>query len=64
MSDIMDKNTFASLYSSQAPWDIGRPKKVFLDIADQITGSSSTLGCGTGYLFTVHGTYGEWQDWP
>ena len=17
-----------------------------------------------GYLFTVHGTYGEWQDWP
>ena len=48
MSDIMDKNTFASLYSSQAPWDIGRPKKVFLDVADQITGSILDAGCGTG----------------
>ena len=33
MIGVPDKNTFASLYSSQAPWDIGRPQKVFLDVA-------------------------------
>ena len=48
MSDIPDKNTFASLYSGQAPWDIGRPQKAFLDVADQITGSVLDAGCGTG----------------
>jgi cyclopropane fatty-acyl-phospholipid synthase-like methyltransferase len=48
MSDIPDKNTFASLYSGQAPWDIGKPQKPFMDIADQITGSVLDAGCGTG----------------
>jgi len=31
MSDVPDKSTFASLYSGQAPWDIGKPQKAFLD---------------------------------
>lgn len=48
MADIPDKNTFASLYSGQAPWDIGKPQKAFLDVADQITGSILDAGCGTG----------------
>src|ERR1700691_6196647 len=48
MSDVPDKNTFASLYSGQPPWDIGRPQKAFLDVADQITGSILDAGCGTG----------------
>src|ERR1022692_4287703 len=48
MSDVPDKNTFASLYSGQAPWDIGKPQKAFLDVADQITGSILDAGCGTG----------------
>ena len=48
MSDVPDKNTFASLYSGQPPWDIGRPQKVYLDVADQITGSILDAGCGTG----------------
>ena len=48
MSDIPDKSTFASLYAGQAPWDIGRPQKAFLDVADQITGSILDAGCGTG----------------
>src|ERR1022692_629993 len=48
MSDVPDKSTFASLYSGQAPWDIGRPQKTFLDAADQITGSILDAGCGTG----------------
>ena len=48
MPDIPDKSTFASLYSGQPPWDIGRPQKAFLDVADQITGSLLDAGCGTG----------------
>jgi cyclopropane fatty-acyl-phospholipid synthase-like methyltransferase len=48
MPDVPDKNTFASLYSGQAPWDIGRPQKAFLDVAEQITGSILDAGCGTG----------------
>jgi ubiquinone/menaquinone biosynthesis C-methylase UbiE len=48
MTDIPDKNTFAALYSGQAPWDIGKPQKAFLDGAGQITGSILDAGCGTG----------------
>src|SRR6266481_4544104 len=48
MSDGPDKSTFASLYSGQAPWDIGRPQKAFLDVADKITGVILDAGCGTG----------------
>src|SRR5476651_2641189 len=48
MSDVPDKSTFASLYSGQAPWDIGKPQKALIDVADQITGSILDSGCGTG----------------
>jgi cyclopropane fatty-acyl-phospholipid synthase-like methyltransferase len=48
MSDVPDKSTFASLYSGQPPWDIGKPQKAFIDVADQITGSILDAGCGTG----------------
>ena len=47
-SDVPDKSTFESLYAGQAPWDIGRPQKPFIDVADQITGSVLDAGCGTG----------------
>src|SRR5947209_5579558 len=48
MSDVPDKSTFASLYSGQGPWDIGRPQKALIDVADRITGSLLDAGCGTG----------------
>ena len=48
MSDVPDKSTFESLYAGQAPWDIGRPQKQFIDVADQITGSILDAGRGTG----------------
>jgi cyclopropane fatty-acyl-phospholipid synthase-like methyltransferase len=48
MSTVPDKNTFASLYAGQPPWDIGKPQKPFVDAADQITGSILDAGCGTG----------------
>jgi cyclopropane fatty-acyl-phospholipid synthase-like methyltransferase len=48
MSNVPDRGTFESLYAGQAPWDIGKPQKPFLDRADQITGSVLDAGCGTG----------------
>jgi cyclopropane fatty-acyl-phospholipid synthase-like methyltransferase len=48
MPDLPDKSSFASLYAGKAPWDIGKPQKPFLDVANQITGSILDAGCGTG----------------
>lgn len=45
---VPDRTTFESAYAGQAPWDIGRPQKAFIDVADQITGSVLDAGCGTG----------------
>jgi SAM-dependent methyltransferase len=48
MTTVPDRKTFESAYAGQAPWDIGRPQKVFLDVAERITGSVLDAGCGTG----------------
>ena len=48
MTAVPDRSTFESIYAGQAPWDIGRPQKAFLDVADRITGSVLDAGCGTG----------------
>ena len=48
MTAVPDRNTFESAYAGQAPWDIGRPQKALLDVADRITGSVLDAGCGTG----------------
>ena len=48
MTDVPKRQEFESAYTGQAPWDIGRPQKAFLDVADQITGSVLDAGCGTG----------------
>jgi len=45
---IPDRATFENLYAGQAPWDIGKPQKPFVDVADKITGSVLDAGCGTG----------------
>jgi cyclopropane fatty-acyl-phospholipid synthase-like methyltransferase len=45
---IPDRSTFENAYAGQAPWDIGKPQKSFLDVADRITGSVLDAGCGTG----------------
>jgi SAM-dependent methyltransferase len=44
----IDRTTFESIYAGQPPWEIGRPQKAFIDVADQITGSLLDAGCGTG----------------
>jgi SAM-dependent methyltransferase len=48
MTALPNRNTFESAYAGQAPWDIGRPQKALIDVADQITGSILDAGCGTG----------------
>ena len=48
MTTVPDRTTFAALYAGQAPWDIGKPQKPFIDVADRISGSVLDAGCGTG----------------
>ncbi len=48
MASVPDKNTFAAMYAGKAPWDIGKPQQVFIDVADRISGSVLDAGCGTG----------------
>ena len=48
MSAIPTKQNFESAYAGQAPWDIPKAQRVFVDAADQITGSILDAGCGTG----------------
>ena len=48
MTDLPDRSTFESAYAGQAPWDIGKPQKAFLDVAERIAGSVLDAGCGTG----------------
>ena len=45
---IPDRSTFESAYVGQPPWDIGRPQKTIVDIAERIGGSILDAGCGTG----------------
>ena len=48
MTTIPDRTTFETMYAGQAPWDIGKPQKAFIDAADSISGSVLDAGCGTG----------------
>jgi SAM-dependent methyltransferase len=44
----VDRATFESLYAGPAPWDIGKPQKTLVAIADRITSPVLDAGCGTG----------------
>ena len=46
----IDRTTFESIYAGQPRWEIGRPQKAFIDLADQITGSILDSGCVTGEI--------------
>jgi cyclopropane fatty-acyl-phospholipid synthase-like methyltransferase len=48
MTPVPDRSTFEAMYAGQAPWDIGKPQKPFIDVADRITGPVLDAGCGTG----------------
>jgi cyclopropane fatty-acyl-phospholipid synthase-like methyltransferase len=58
MPPVPDRSTFESAYAGQAPWDIGRPQKALLGVADRIAGNVLYAGCGTGenaLYFAVRG---------
>lgn len=46
----IDRDTFESIYAGQPRWEIGRPQKAFINVADQIFGSILDSGCGTGEI--------------
>jgi SAM-dependent methyltransferase len=48
MTQIPDRGAFEAMYAGQAPWDIGRPQKPFIAVADQVNGTVLDAGCGTG----------------
>jgi cyclopropane fatty-acyl-phospholipid synthase-like methyltransferase len=48
MSDVPDRETFESMYAGKPPWDIGRPQRVLIEVADLVTGTILDAGCGTG----------------
>ena len=48
MTNIPDRTTFEGMYAGEVPWDIGKPQKAFIGVADRITGSVLDAGCGTG----------------
>jgi cyclopropane fatty-acyl-phospholipid synthase-like methyltransferase len=48
VNNSIDQAAFKNLYDGKAPWDIGRPQKALVAIADRIAGPVLDAGCGTG----------------
>ncbi len=46
--NVPSKDRFQQAYQGRAPWDIGKPQQVFVEAAEQVTGSVLDAGCGTG----------------
>jgi cyclopropane fatty-acyl-phospholipid synthase-like methyltransferase len=46
--NLPGRERFEEAYEGNAPWDIGKPQPVFMEAADQITGTILDIGCGTG----------------
>jgi SAM-dependent methyltransferase len=44
----VDLATFENLYAGPAPWDIGKPQRQFVAIADRVIEPVLDAGCGTG----------------
>jgi cyclopropane fatty-acyl-phospholipid synthase-like methyltransferase len=50
MATVPDRSVFENAYAGKAPWDIGKPQKPFVEVADGIKGQVLDSGCGTGDL--------------
>jgi SAM-dependent methyltransferase len=48
MRNVPDRTTFEHSYAGPAPWDIGKPQRPFVAIADRVAGPVLDAGCGTG----------------
>jgi SAM-dependent methyltransferase len=47
-SNSIDRATFEDLYAGPAPWDIGKPQRQVVAIADWVVSPVLDAGCGTG----------------
>ena len=56
---IVDRATFESIYAGQPRWEIGRPQKAFIDVADVVKGSILDSGCGTGEIVLYFASRGH-----
>jgi SAM-dependent methyltransferase len=47
---MIERKVFEEMYQGQAPWDIGKPQPVFVELEESgaIRGSVLDVGCGTG----------------
>ena len=45
---IHGRSSFENLYAGRPRWEIDRPQRAIIDVADRITGSILDAGCGTG----------------
>lgn len=47
---MIERQTFEEMYQGQAPWDIGKPQPVFVELEESgaIRGVVLDVGCGTG----------------
>jgi 2-polyprenyl-3-methyl-5-hydroxy-6-metoxy-1,4-benzoquinol methylase len=48
MSNVPSRESFEPMYAGKAPWDIGMPQRVLVEVADRVTGAVLDAGCGTG----------------
>jgi cyclopropane fatty-acyl-phospholipid synthase-like methyltransferase len=48
MKSVRDHAHFEESYAGEAPWDIGKPQRAFIAIADRVTSPVLDAGCGTG----------------
>jgi len=48
MRNVPDRATFEHFYAGPAPWDIGKPQRPFVAIADRVASPVLDAGCGTG----------------
>jgi cyclopropane fatty-acyl-phospholipid synthase-like methyltransferase len=48
MNNLHDRAHFEESYRGEAPWDIGKPQRPFVGVADRITSPVLDAGCGTG----------------
>ncbi len=48
MSNVPNRATFENAYAGKAPWDIGKPQRPFVAVADRVTSPVLDAGCGTG----------------
>jgi len=46
----IDRTSFEKFYAGKAPWDVGRPQRPFVAVADRVVGPVLDAGCGTGEI--------------